>query len=258
MTMTMNGKTPAVAIMSDGDVVTMYNDAVPYSVEQMVLKNESSDTSSLFESVSPVLNRRCLMFVRSQASRVVEPVRFVGVSPNSHFNDVTLNPFYEVINPEVKTIDSSDSAFVMFWTNFTEAVTEYDESKVLKFSQNNLDNAFTTGQVVYRALCSTVIQFKKLYVTGGAIATTSGDDPSTLDTAITNTYDIIPIATKPTIIQLYKDDYPIVDFASGSSDSSSAGMRRHSHASSSIYDGGFSFSVLHPGTGVPQKPWEAN
>ena len=254
MAMTLNGKTPAVAMLPDGDVVTMYNDVIQHTVEAMVLKNNEEDTESLFESNPPPINSRCLMFARSQARRVVEPVRFVGVSPNDHFNSKELNPFYEVINPEIKTINGSESAFVMFWTNFIEMVTDYDADKVLKFSQDSLEFNEST---VYRALCSTMIRFEKYYITGGAVATTSGNDPSVLAEDVRNTYDIIAIATKPTILQIYQDDYPVVDFASGGG-GSGGGLRRHDHSTNNPYDGGFAFAIMHPGTAVPQKPWEAN
>lgn len=250
MAMTLNGKTPAVVVLPDGDVITIYNDVVQYNIEELKLKNTKEDTENLFESTAPTINNRCLMFVRSQARRVVEPVRFVGVSPNEHLNESTLNPFYEVINPEIKTISNSDSAMLVFWTNFIEEVDEYDAEKILKFEEDNL---VYDGDTVYRALCSTVIQFEKYYIEGGAVATTSGGDPSNLDDDIKNTYDMFAIATKPTIIQIYKDDYPIIDFASGGG-SSGTGMRRHMHSSNDDY--GFAFSVFHPGTSVPQKPWE--
>ena len=251
MAMTLNGKTPAVVVLPDGDVMTLYNDVVQYNIDGMRLKNTEDDTEDLFVSPAPAINNRCLVFVRSQGRRVVEPIRFVGVSPNEHFNDTELNPLYEVINPEIKTISNSDSAMLVFWTNFTEEVDSYDADKVLRFEESNL---VYDGDSVYRALCSTVIQFEKYYIEGGAVATTSGDDPSGLDDEIKNTYDLVVIATKPTLIQIYKNDYPIIDFASGGGSFGGSGMRRHMHSSNDDY--GFAFSVFHPGTSVPQKPWE--
>ena len=260
MAMTLNGKTPAVVVLHDGDVMTLYNDVVQYDVDELTLnntekvedENTENDEDDLFTAPPPTINNRCLMFVRSQARRVVEPIRFVAVSPDEHFNGNELNPLYEVINPEIKTIDNSDSAMLVFWTNFIEEVDEYDAEKVLKFKEDNL---VYDGGTVFRALCSTVIQFEKYYIQGGAVAKTNGDDPSTLDDDITNTYDMFVIATKPTIMQIYKDDYPVIDFASGGNVGGS-GLRRHTHASNEVYDGGYSFSIMHPGTGVPQKPWE--
>jgi len=252
--MTLNGKTPAVILLPEGDVITLYNDVVSYDVEPLELKSFKNDEEPLLMSLAPTTKNRCLMFVRSQSRKVIEPVRFVGMSSEKHLNVTELEPFYEVINPEVQSVVNSGSAFLVFWTNFTDEVLEYESDKVLKFEQDSLESAFVDGQDVYRALCSTTITFKKFYVSGGEIATTLGEEPTLLDENIKNRYDIIPIASKPNILQIYKDDYPIVDFASGGG-GGIGGMRRHDHRDNSNF--GFAFSVFHPGTGIPMLPWEA-
>lgn len=264
MAISIIGKTPATLITPDGDVLTFVNDFVKYEIEAMKLYNsevtgsEEDGGASKQVYIGPgiPINYRCLMWMRSHPHEPVEPVRYVPMVPNKSMTGANVEPIFEAINPTIHKIDMSGGAFLTFWTNFTEYVAEYDSAKVWKFKNNQLETALT-GEKVYRAMCGCMIHFERMYITGGVASSTLGSVPTEVNDSDKQTYELIPICLLPHVMQVYLSDYPIIDFNPGVAGEDSAGLRRHDHASNSTYDGGYSFAVFHPGTSIPQKPWEA-
>ena len=241
-------KTPAVAIIPGNDMLLFFNDYTPHDVTGMTLRDEDGG-SAVFSGSSVSANYRMLMWARTHPQGVVGPVRHVPYVHSTGLTGNTISPLYEAINPSVQSVSSSNVIALTFWTNFQAAVTSYDPSYVIKFLQTEIGSEGAVPTLAYRALCVTLIYLRRFHITGGEIADSLGD-PSVGVPG----YELVPVATKPHIIQLFKEDYPITDFSGIGDGSDSSRFRLHDHRDA--YNGGFSYSCYHSGTGIPQLPWE--
>jgi hypothetical protein len=241
-------KTPAIAIIPGNDMLLFFNDYTPHDVTGMTLRDDAGGAAK-FSGSAVSANYRMLMWARTHPQGVVGPVRHVPYVHSTGLIGSSISPLYEAINPSVQSVSAANVIALTFWTNFQAAVVSYEPSYVIKFLQTQLGAEGAIPSLAYRALCVTLIYLRRFHVTGGEIADSLGGPPTG-----TGGYELVPIATKPHIIQLFKEDYPITDFSGMGDGSGTATQRLHDHRDN--YNGGFAFSVYHPGTGVPQLPWE--
>ena len=263
MSMSDQGKAPAPILHPSGDVFVFFNDyntltATDFlNADGTVLYTYNPSTTAAKSAMS--LNYRYLQYKRFTPSDPLASVK-VGFVPwveddQDYSKAVPVLPLYEAINPVATYLDNHGAASLVFWTNLatggdTFKITDtsspnvgkyvYDSTKVALYQQDQLSSV-TIPTNSTRALLAIRIEFKML----GQAPT--GTQPTT------NLMQLVPIATKPMILDEQKGFYPILDFSSGGG----TGMRLHSHLNNSMNQGGYCFAVLAPGTSTPMLPWES-
>lgn len=242
------GKPLSPVILPSGDVFMFYNDfGKTYPLE---LKNRAGTTIHSYASTETTLYR--MLKYQHFYPNYVPDTKVAPFVPCS-LSGITAEckPLYECINPVAAYNLAGGSVMLTFWSNIVKGQTlsstvngvtsvAYDPAKIWKLKQDQLDTVSITDRKYTRITCSTHIRFQWFSVE----ATQDGGSVDKFDT-------VVPIAEIPRLVGQVANDYPIFDFAGNGS---GGGNTIHNHSSNS--EGGFAYSVYHPGTAVPQKAWK--
>ena len=199
------GRNPETIILSDNDVMALFNDRIEETVGDLTLSNE---TDVLYAATAPTKGDRCLIFGRVMTNGEKTGNLYVATYDNG---DGTGNVLREVISPRVSYDRKSNVLVVWFWTNFKEGFsgTTYDESQLYLINEDEFDSDIP----VVRALCCCYGSLQHVQIDGGIITGVVGASPVS-----SPAWSLVPIFNKPKILQLrpipdQAGGYAIIDFA---------------------------------------------
>lgn len=264
----------SIITVSNGNSISFFNNYINNSMSKTYYyySPEAKDISKPDFSIdfSSFINKRCLQYRLFKFDSAV-----------SHNNCVVLikdgksyNPLFEAINISATFQNEIPALSITFWSNLVEGMTtalelaseqtfslsdgmikkngskfyqfKYDANKIQTFNQQTYDD-LTFGTSYKIIFCSSQISFDFKRV----ITQEQKDSGISLDTIVPET--IMILKKQPIIIDEIEDNYPILDFAGMGSDGT--GMKQHSHIPN-IDGTNFAFAVFHPGTSMPQLPWQ--
>ena len=148
-----------------------------------------------------------------------------------------LYPLYECLSPQVHFDGNKGGAILTFWSNmqstFDASKKLYDRTQVIRYEEDQLSNISTVSGLK-RCMFSASLIFKQYTV----------NDESIMD--------IYPICAVPHLVFIEaEENIPVTDFSTGGGGGGTNKVHNHSNNENL----GFSYSVYHPGTALPSKPW---
>lgn len=239
------GKSVASTHLFNGTIITMFNQIVNVTT-QINFKNANGDVKyTLAADTSAQANKyRCAQYIvsMSQASLAKTPRMVLYIQSSTVINattGITVNPLYEFISPTITRL-GFENYQLTWWCNSDELVSTslYDDIKIKKFSQNQLDS-FTPTANSTQILCSANLRWELLSQDGGGIK---------------DAFPVLtPIIRNPVILSTKTGYGYVTDFASNSGGGGGNGMSLHSHTS--VTDGGFAAAVFMPSAVMRPFNW---
>lgn len=231
------GKSICTVFSPAGDLYTFWNDYLA-DLASITFKDKSDTTRFTF-TTSETKQYRCLLFQKHYTTHSTLNTTTIKTYPVM-FNDsndlskTEVYPIYECISPQVYFDTTKTNAILSFWSNmnadYDETTKIYNKDKVIKFEEDGLENV-SNADDIKRCMFSAPLFFEKF--------------------KIESEWTITALCTQPHLVYMISEKYQVTDFTGGGS--GAGGLKVHGHTS--MADGGFAFSVYHPGCSLPQKPW---
>jgi hypothetical protein len=189
------GRNPEIVRFSDRDVIAFIPDRIRDTVLGATMKiYDVSGGTELYalDGAMPQAPDRVLLYGRISSGGELETgLRMVPYINNDDPEVDQIRILKEVISPRVIYDATSNILSLWFWTNFSSIPPggAYDETYVEIINEE----AFEVEATHHRVLCFAVGTVEHVYIEGALIGGTGGTE---------NTYDLIPIFTKPQIVQI--------------------------------------------------------
>lgn len=268
-------KKASIIRLSDGDSLAIFNSYITedmatkyyfYTEPETELKNYQY-TLDLTQS----LNQRCMQYRMFNPTSASNQNNKVVLSAPQYITSGAFEPIYQAIDVSVDYNQSDGIMSATFWSN-TDMSTGiqveqnadrmhgsvkkvgdkyiqyfYNSELIKKYKHDNY-KIFEAEGDNYSIFCNALLSIDVCKV----INQEQFDAKISLDSIDAEQ---VVISNTPIIIEQFNDLYPIIDFAGTSGNSSGGGMRNHYHIPT-IDGSNYAFAVLHPGTAVPQLPWQ--
>lgn len=243
------GKNSIPISLSNGTLCSVFNDFV-INTDALYKKGSRTIVSLVTDKTKKY---RCLQYQLydrgfSKTADIKMAVPCLYDSNVQEDGSFLAKPLYECISPIATPIQNTNSVNVVFWTNLKSGVLSfekdtdgqyiYDESKILKIEHDKMSDFDLSGSIT-RVLCSTTIHFASYSSTH-----------SLTSTPVVFAETLIPIASKPVILEHVISDSPVLDFGAGGN---GGGFKNHNHSDN--LNGGFSYAVYAPGTSLNPINW---
>lgn len=268
------GKNSTIAIMSDGTSVSLFNNYITNDMSKTYYffsgQTNNIGNPEFTVDFNSYNNKRCLQY------RLFSPSAYIHHNNNIVLirNGKNIIPLMEAINVSCSYQSEIPALAVTFWSNLLEGMTcglelspesswllsegiikkkddkffqyKYDPNKVQTYKQKEYDD-LTFGTSYKIIFCSAQINIENKRVL------TQDQIDSNVDLDNIQEEKVMIIDGFPLVIDEIEDNYPLLDFSGMGGDG--GGMRQHSHIPT-IDGTNFAFAVFHPGTSMPQLPWE--
>lgn len=171
---------------------------------------------------------------------VLYQTNFVTAQASNH--GTILCTFWSTLKEEASAKQNGGKSIYVVEGKITKGQhLSYDAATIEKINQQ----AYTSGVILSGKrnciFCMAQIILQPLY-----IETTDGFTKQ----------DVAVIKKKPVVLQQFESKHHMIDFCSGGGGSGGAGSGLAQHNHIPHVDGsGFAFAVFHPGTSMPQLPW---
>lgn len=267
-------KNSSIVIVANGSSMSFFNNYITNDMSKTYyyFSPEAKDISKPDFTVdfSKFTNKRCLQYRMFKFDSALVHNNSVVLMKNGK----SYLPLFEAINITATFQSEIPALSITFWSNLLEGMTtalelasstsftladgiikkkddkfyqyKYDPNKIQTFSQKEYDD-LTFGTTYKIIFCSSQVSFELRKV----LTQDQIDSNVTLDSIEPET--VLVLKKLPIVIDEIEDNYPILDFAGMGGDG--GGMRQHSHIPT-IDGTNFAFAVFHPGTSMPQLPWD--
>lgn len=257
---TLNSKNSSIVYLNNrmasfflGEITSENTNATQYTFYTDAEKQDVKYSLNL----NPAMGQRCLQYRCFSATSylptfcpyvlytpqttidVLYQTNFVAAQASNH--GTILCTFWSTLMENKSTKQSGgESTYVVEGKIIGQQHLSYDAAAIEKINQQ----AYTAGVVLSgkrnSIFCMAQIILQPLY-----IETTDGFTKQ----------DVAVIKKKPVVLQQFSSEHHMIDFCSGGGGGGSGnGLAQHNHIPH-VDGSGFAFAVFHPGTSMPQLPW---
>lgn len=234
------GKNIAITRMSDGSVLSMFNNAIMTADTTINFYDKSGKqryTMSIDQTA--ITNKyRCAYYSRSLPQSAVDTSDSKPRFLLRLISSSTVEPIYEFISPAIMSV-KQDMVQLSWWSNVETSKfnSSYDKTALVRFSSSNL--YVDTNIAVSKILCTATIRWEYLRQSGGGV-----ND---------SVFKLIPIIDTPVIATTINNQGYVVDFETGTGGGGGGGLGIHSHTSND--DAGFAAAVFMPSAHIRPLSW---
>lgn len=277
-------KNASVATYGNGQLIALFNGVNTEEDIYYFYDAGQTDTKKpLYKlNLRTYSDMRCLkyaLFYGTTAAGQINHTVLMNPRVSSTSNDgvIQLKPLFQTINVQAKC-DKTIGLLATFWSNVSQTVKkaptlimddgsidlsagniciqggtlmqlQYDQDVLIKYKYSEYD-LFQVQTSENRVIfCSSKIDSGKRFRVLTESQKNSGYPLK----------DIVPqtvlIAEKPIVLSESVEKYPILDFAGVGGTSQGGGMKNHYHIPT-VDGSNYAFAVFHPGTAMPQLPWQ--
>jgi hypothetical protein len=190
------GRGAEIVTLKDRDVFAFIPEVLSFTATSGLTITRGTNTLWT-GSIQCGSSERVLTWARVSGSNLATSFRWVPYITSDDPDTTTILPLREIYSPKVSYDRTSNMLSLWFWTNvpYDYNSAEYDEAHIIPTGFDGYDTLMTDEEcTVKRVLCFATGQFIHAKVNGGLIGTFTGQ--TTLD----ETFDIIPVFSKPKII----------------------------------------------------------
>ena len=257
---TLNSKNSSIVYLNNRMAAFFLGEITGNNTTQYTFYTDAGKTDVKYSlNLNPAIGTRCLQYRCFSATSylptfcpyvlytpqttidVLYQTNFVAAQASNH--GTILCTFWSTLMQNKKANQNGGgSSYVVEGKIIGEQHLSYDAAAIEKINQQ----AYTAGGLILSGKRNCIFCMAQIILQPLYIETSDGFTKQ----------DVAVIKKKPVVLQQFESEHHMIDFCSGGGGGGGAGSGLAQHNHIPHVDGsGFAFAVFHPGTSMPQLPW---